>query len=248
MNKKIVYAVGIGPGNHSLMTPAAKSAISESNVIVGYNSYIKKIEALLSEKQVIQNGMRKEVERCKAALDEALKGNIVSVISSGDAGIYGMAGLLIELVEDNAEYAEIEIITIPGITAANAAAAVLGAPLMNDFVTFSLSDCLTPKEIIEERIVKLSDADLPCVIYNPRSKTRLELFDKLIAEFAKAQGDDLVCGFVKNCSMPNEEKWVGEIKDLPIEEINMVTVVIIGNSRTINKNNKMIVPRGYSLS
>ncbi len=245
-NNLKLFAVGIGPGNHSLFTHNALEVIDKSTTIVGYNSYIKKMKDLVDNKNVISNGMRKESERCQAALDEALKGEIVSVISSGDAGVYGMAGLLIEMTNDIEKYKDIEIEVVPGITAACAAAAVLGAPLMNDFVIFSLSDCLTPKKDIQKRIKDLAPTDLPCVIYNPKSTKRIELFKELINEFCTVRSSKLVCGFVKHCSMDNQETWIGTIDKLPIDEVDMSTIVFFGNSKTMHKNGKMFVTRGYS--
>lgn len=240
-----IYAVGIGPGADKYITLAARDAINKSTYIVGYIKYIEKIKHLVGGKQIIENGMKEEVLRCRAAIDMAKKGEIVSVISSGDAGIYGMAGLLMELLDADSSNDGVEVEVIPGISASSAAAAVLGAPLMNDFAVISLSDLLTPKSVIESRLAKLADSDLTCVLYNPRSMKRQDLLDKALALFSIAHGDDLLCAYVKHCTMDNQEKWVGRIGDFPVEDVNMSTVVILGNSQTVLKNGRLYSTRGY---
>jgi precorrin-3B C17-methyltransferase len=238
-----VYAVGIGPGDIELLTPCARKAIENSDVIVGYSLYLEQIKDLISTKEIYSSGMTKEIDRCRIALARAVEGKTVSVISSGDSGIYGMAGLLFELKESDV-YAKVNIEVIPGITAASAAAAVLGAPLMSDYVSISLSDIMTPKEIILKRIQAVAESDLVCVLYNPKSKKRTELFSETIEIFTKYRSNVYV-GIVKNASRENEEVIITAIKNIPYEKIDMTTLVVIGNSSTVYKNGKLYTPRGY---
>jgi len=247
MNKKNkIYAVGIGPGARDLLSSKAVSALESSDVIIGHGPYIKQIEDLIKDKEIISSGMRHEVERCTKALSLASEGNTVSVVSSGDAGIYGMGGLLIELADENKVDVEIEV--IPGITAANAAASVLGAPLMNDFAVISLSDLLTPKEEIRKRIAKVAEADMVCALYNPSSRKRTDLIIEVIHKFCEISGNDILCGIVKNATRENEESWIGVISEFPFDILDMSTIVIIGNSQTVLINGKMVARRGYVLN
>lgn len=238
-----VYAVGIGPGNIELLTSYARKAIKNSDVIVGYSLYLEQIKDLISTKEIYSSGMTKEIDRCKIALDKALEEKVVSIISSGDSGIYGMAGLLFELRESDL-YSKVNIEVIPGVTAAVAAAAVLGAPLMNDYASISLSDIMTPKEIILKKIQAVAESDLVCVLYNPKSKKRAELFSKTIEIFKKYRNKTYL-GIVKNASRKNEEIIVTAIEDIPYDKIDMTTLVVIGNSNTVYKNGKLYTTRGY---
>jgi precorrin-3B C17-methyltransferase len=241
-----IYAVGIGPGGRDLLTPRSKEALQSSDIIIGHAPYISQIEDLIENKTIISSGMRREIERCEEAIKKAEEGHIVAVVSSGDAGIYGMGGLLLELASEKKVKIEIEI--LPGITAANGAASVLGAPLMNDFAVISLSDLLTPIEVIRKRITKIAEADLVCVLYNPSSRKRKELIQEVISEICEVRTREIVCGIVKNATRTNEEKWIGTISDFPFEMLDMSSVVIIGNSQTTIIDNKMITSRGYKIS
>lgn len=244
MNKNNkIYAVGIGPGARDLLCPRAEFTLKKSDVIIGHGPYIKQIEDLIPDKEIISSGMKREVERCSKALSLASGGKTVSVVSSGDAGIYGMGGLLIELAEEK----KIEIEIIPGITAANAAASVLGAPLMNDFSVISLSDLLTPQKVIRKRIAKVAEADLVCVLYNPSSKKRKELIKEVIQKFRDIRGDNIICGIVKNATRENQESWIDSISEFPFDMLDMSSVVFIGNSQTELINGKMLTKRGYEL-
>lgn len=240
-----IYAIGIGPGASDLLAPRAKTILEQVEVIAGYNAYLEQIENITAGKTVISSGMTGEVERCQAAIDFALKGKDVAVISSGDAGIYGMAGLLFELIE--AKELDIEIVIVPGITAATAAAAVLGAPLMNDFAIISLSDLLTPQDEIRTRIDKIAEADLVCILYNPASKKRKTLLPESLAKFCEIRGENCVCGMVKNATRENQEIWTGKLKKFPVEMADMSTIVIIGNSQTVLKSGKIYTRRGYEV-
>jgi precorrin-3B C17-methyltransferase len=246
MKKGKIFAVGIGSGARDLLSPRAEDIIKNVEVVAGYIPYVEQIKDLAEGKELISTGMRGEVERCNKALDEAAKGKSVAVVCSGDAGIYGMAGLLMELMEERND--DIDFEAIPGITAANAAAAVLGAPLMNDFVLLSLSDLMTPKEVIEKRAQMAAEADMVCAIYNPSSKKRKELLPKVIEMFRKERGDKLVCGAVRNASREGEEKWLGCLSELPFDWVDMWTILIIGNSQTEIIDGRMITRRGYRLT
>jgi precorrin-3B C17-methyltransferase len=238
-----IFAVGIGPGGIDMLTPQAKYAIESSDVIIGYSLYLEHIKELISGKKTYSSGMTKEINRCTAAMDKAVEGKIVSVISSGDSGIYGMAGLLFELKE-NVLYSNVHIEVIPGITAATAAASVIGAPLMNDYASISLSDQMTPKEVILKRIKAVAESDMVCVLYNPQSKKRKELFKQTINIFLNYRRKTYV-GIVKNASRENEEVFISTLEDIPFEKIDMTTLVIIGNSNTVYKNSHLYTTRGY---
>lgn len=241
-NKKI-YAIGIGPGSPDLLAPRAKAIIEQVDVIAGYTTYLEQVKDLTSEKEIISSGMTGEVERCQKAIDTALTGKSVAVISSGDAGIYGMAGLLFELIED--QEAEIEVEVVPGITAATAAGSILGAPLMNDLAVISLSDLLTSQEEIRDRIAKIAAAGLVCILYNPASKKRRALLSESLKKFCEFHSSECVCGLVKNATRENQETWVGTLADFPAEMVDMTTVVIIGNSKTVLNQGKIYTKRGY---
>jgi precorrin-3B C17-methyltransferase len=247
MSRGRVYAVGIGPGAKDLLTPRAKEVIESVDVIVGYHKYVDTIKNLIpNSKEVITSGMKGEVERCDAAIEKAKEGLQVAVVSSGDPGIYGMAGLILEMLEDNSE-SQIEFESVPGVTAASAAASVLGAPLMNDFVVVSLSDLLTPIEDIKKRIDAAIAGDFVCVLYNPRSKKRVELFSKVVDRFIEMRGETTKFGVVKYASSSEkQEVYTGELTDLPIEKVDMSTVVLIGNSKTVLRDGKLYTLRGYS--
>lgn len=238
-----VYAVGIGPGAIELLTPRAKKAIKNSSVIVGYSLYLEHIKDLIGAKEIYSSGMTKEIDRCRIALDKAVEGKTVSVISSGDSGIYGMAGLLFELGENDV-YSKVNIEVIPGIPAAVAASAALGAPLMNDYASISLSDIMTPKKIILKRIHAIAESDLVCALYNPKSKKRTELFFKAIEIFTKYRNKAYI-GIVKNASREKEEVIVTTIDNIPYDKVDMTTLVIVGNSNTVYKNGKLYTSRGY---
>ena len=241
-----IYAVGIGPGARDLLSPRAEEALRVSDVVIGHTPYLAQIDDLVEGKTVLASGMRHEIERCREAINQALKGHVVSVVSSGDAGIYGMGGLLLELIEDMDAGVELEV--IPGISAANGAASALGAPLMNDFAVISLSDLLTPQDIIRKRIAKVAEADIVCVLYNPSSRKRKELVQEVMATFCEVRGSETLCGVVKNATRNNEEIWIGEASELPFDMLDMSTVVLVGNSQTVLKGGKMVTLRGYNYS
>lgn len=241
--KNKIYAIGIGPGASDLLAPRAKSILEKVDVVAGYTTYLDQIQDITAGKTIISSGMTGEVERCQAAIEYALKGKNVAVVSSGDAGIYGMAGLIMELISSRDLKIEVEV--VPGITAATAAAAVLGAPLMNDFAVISLSDLLTVQEDIRKRITKIAEADLVCVLYNPASKKRRKLLSESLKEFCELRGGECVCGMVKNATRKDQETWVGILENFPLEMADMSTVIIIGNSQTVLENRRIYTKRGY---
>lgn len=241
MNK--IYVIGIGPGNRDQMSMAAVTAIEDSNVIVGYKTYIDLIDDMLEGKEVVNSGMKREVERCQLTIDKALEGNTVAIVSSGDPGVYGMAGIMLEMVDK--QDADVEVVIVPGISAANAAAAALGSPLMHDFAIISLSDLLTDWEVIKKRLNAASEADFVIALYNPRSKGRRTQIEEAREIFLKHRDKDTPVGIVRNAKREGEEVIISTLENMLNEEINMFTMVIIGNSNTYASKNKMITPRGY---
>ncbi|MBC1645925.1 precorrin-3B C(17)-methyltransferase [Listeria welshimeri] len=241
----MIYVIGIGPGDKRLMTGEALQAIEEAEVIVGYVTYIKLIKELIKHKEVVKTGMRREIDRCQEAVDIALTGKKVAVVSSGDAGIYGMAGLVLELAEKSDPALEVKV--IPGITASIGAAAVLGAPIMHDFCHISLSDLMTPWEVIEKRLTHAAMADFVVCFYNPRSKGRANHLANAFQKMMAHKSGDTVVGIVKDVGRKEERKIITTMQDIDYELVDMTTMVIVGNKETYVKNGKMITPRGYSL-
>ncbi|HET6419743.1 MAG TPA: cobyric acid synthase, partial [Geobacteraceae bacterium] len=243
-----LFVVGIGPGDLKHMTYEAREAIESAEVVVGYTTYLKLVEPLLGGKEIFSSGMTKETERCREAVRLASDGRTVALVSGGDAGIYGMAGLALELANDpaSAPLAAPEIVIVPGISALQAAASVLGAPLMHDFAVISLSDLLTPWEMIEKRLEAAAAADFVTVLYNPRSKGRTRHIDLAREILLAARSPRTPIGIVRNACRDGEEKIVTTLADMPIDRIDMFSLVIIGNSATfVDRHGKMITPRGY---
>ncbi len=241
-----IKVVGIGPGNLSDMTERAKLAIVEAEVIVGYNTYIKLIEPLIYDKQVIGTGMMQEIERCKAAVEASLTKNVV-VVSSGDAGVYGMAGLVLEMILNIPHELRPNFEVIAGVSAVNAAASILGAPLMHDFAVISLSDLLTSWNLIKKRIECAAQGDFVIAIYNPKSRKRTENIVEVQQIILKYRDKNTPVGIVTGASRDNESKIISTLEKFTDEEINMFSLVIIGNSQTYVKENYMITPRGYKI-
>lgn len=240
-----VTVAGIGPGNLNLMAPAVREAIEKADVIIGYKTYIDLISPLLRGKEVIDSGMRKEIERCRRAVTLAQEGKQVVLVSSGDPGIYGMAGILLEVREEAS--CPIEIDVLPGITAVSAAAASLGAPLMHDFVVISLSDLLTDWNVIKKRIKHASEGDFVIALYNPKSKGRTCQIEEAVEIISQYRTPQTPVGIVKNAKREGEQVVLSTLKEMLKEEIDMTTMVIIGNSNTYISQGSMITPRGYSL-
>ncbi len=237
-----IYVVGIGPGAYDQMTGKAISALQESDVIIGYTVYVDLVKDHFADKEFLTTPMKKEVDRCVLAFEEAKKGKTVSMICSGDAGVYGMAGLMYEVGED---YPDVELEILPGVTAATGGAAVLGAPLIHDFCLISLSDLLTPWEKIEARLLGASQADFVICLYNPSSRKRHDYLKKACDLMMRYKAPETVCGIVANIAREGEMSQVMTLKELRDTQVDMFTTVFIGNSQTKEINGKMVTPRGY---
>jgi adenosylcobyric acid synthase len=247
-----LYVVGIGPGGLNHMTFEAREAVEKAEVIVGYKTYLEFIEPLLAGKDVVSSGMMREVERCSEALAIAASGKVVALVSSGDSGIYGMAGLALELAEPAKDGAAspfegVEIIVVPGVSAVQAAASVLGAPLMHDFAVISLSDLMTPFDTIRRRLRAAADADFVVALYNPRSKGRVTQIEEAAAILISARGAEVPVGIVRNACRDGEERIVTTLGEMLSHPIDMFSIVIIGNSSTrFASDGRIITPRGYA--
>jgi precorrin-3B C17-methyltransferase len=237
-----IYVVGLGPGEWNQMTQRALDALEECDVITGYDVYVDLIRERFQQKTLITTPMKKETERCHIALQEAMKGQTVAMVCSGDAGVYGMAGLMYEVAQ---QYDPVEIEVVSGITAACSGAAVLGAPLIHDFAVISLSDLLTPWELIEKRIECAAAADFVICFYNPSSKKRQDHLQKACELILRHRGADTVCGFVRNIGREGEAGTVLTLEELKNTQVDMFTTVFIGNSQTKEIAGRMVTPRGY---
>jgi len=243
-----IYVVGLGPGNNEDITHRADEAVRNSSVIVGYSKYIDLIAEKTTGKRVVATGMMKEIERCDEAVRLAAAGEIVAVVSSGDAGVYGMAGLVLERLErffraEGAQKIEVEI--VPGITAALSGAAKLGAPLSHDFCTISLSDLLTPQDVIDKRAEAAGMGDYVCVVYNPMSTSRKDKLRRLCDILLKYKSPDTVCGYIKSIGRDGESKRILPLRELRDAEVDMFTTVFIGNSSTRVIEGRIVTSRGY---
>ena len=239
---KLLNVVGIGPGAWNKMTIEAAEALQCSDTIIGYTVYIDLVKEHLPGKEFLSTPMKKEVERCVMAFEEAEKGKTVSMVCSGDAGVYGMSGLMYEVGE---RYPDVKLRIIPGVTAALGGGAVLGAPLIHDFCLISLSDLLTPMEKIEKRLQPAAEADFCIVLYNPSSHKRKDYLQKACDILLQYRKPDTVCGIVENIGRDGETSRVLTLGELRNTDVNMFTTVFIGNSQTKNLNGKMVTPRGY---
>ena len=241
-----ITVIGIGPGSLMDMTPRARKAIEDAQVVAGYHTYIKLVESLLDGKEVIGTGMMQEIDRCRMAVDKAAAGQETVVVSSGDAGVYGMAGLVLELILQRPEGERPEFGgTIAGISAVNAAASVLGAPLMHDFAVISLSNLLTPWELIKKRVDMAGQGDFVIALYNPKSKKRVQNIKEVREILLKYRDPKTPVGIVTAATRPDEKKVLSTLDDFTKEDINMFSLVVIGNSQTYVKEGYMITPRGY---
>ncbi len=240
MNK--VYAVGIGPGGEEFFTQEAKAALERADVIAGYTVYVDLVKDMYPDKETYTTPMKQEIERCRWAIEKASTGKTVAMVCSGDAGVYGMAGLLFELAD---QYEDVEIEVVAGVTAANSGAAVLGAPLGHDFCLISLSDLLTPWELIEKRLHCAAEADFAICIYNPRSKKRADHLQKACNIIMEHKSPDTVCGWVKNIGREGQEFNIVTLAQLEQEPIDMFTTVFIGSASTKVIAGRMVTPRGY---
>ncbi len=225
------------------MTLAASEVLAKAEVIIGYKTYLELIPEFLEGKEVISSEMMKEVDRCRKALETASSGKQVALVSGGDPGIYAMAGLVFEMAKETGYPCTIEI--IPGLAAINSCAARLGAPLMHDFAAISLSDLLTPWEVIEKRLQAAADADFVTAIYNPRSKRRTEQIVRAREIFLSHRDPKTPVGIVTAATRDNEKIVITTLEEMLEQEIGMQSTVIIGNSQTFTWKDLMITPRGY---
>ncbi|HIJ95850.1 MAG TPA: cobyric acid synthase [Desulfuromonadales bacterium] len=243
--------VGTGPGSVAHITTAAAQAIAAADIIIGYDNYIELIRPLLDGKQIISTGMMQEVARCREAIRRSRDGESVALVSGGDAGIYGMAGLVLELIEkdtaENPAALQPEVLVIPGISAVQAAASQLGAPLMHDFAVISLSDLMTPWELIKARVAAAAGADFVIALYNPRSKSRRTQIEEAQAIILRSRPADTPAGIVRNACRDNQSVVVTTLGELLEHEIDMTSIVIIGNASSfIDQQGRIVTPRGYS--
>ena len=237
-----IYVVGLGPGNKENMTFRAYDVLKNSDIIIGYKTYVDLIEGMFPDKKIIKSYMKKEVARCEETLKLALEGNIISLISSGDAGVYGMAGLMLEIAGD-----QVEVEIVPGITSANASASLGGAPIVHDSVNISLSNLLTDWELIKKRIDLASQGDFVITLYNPKSSGRSELINEARDIMLKHKRKDTPVLIARNVGREGENYDITTLSEMLDYEINMFSTVIIGNSNTKVINNKIITPRGYKV-
>ncbi len=237
--------VGTGPGAVDLITPRARQAIEQAEVVVGYKTYLDLVKDCITPgQQVISSAMMQEIDRCRKALALADDGSRVALVCGGDPGIYAMAGLVYELVRETGSRIRVEI--IPGIAALNSCAAILGAPLMHDFAAVSLSDLMTPWEIIEKRLQAAAMADFVTVIYNPKSRKRTTQIVRAREIMLAYRKSDTPVGIVTGATRPHETVCLTSLQAMLAAEIGMQSTVIIGNSQTFIHNDRMITPRGYT--
>ena len=240
MNK--VYVVGLGPGREEFLSSQARAALEKAQVLCGYTVYVDLIRDLFPDKEVYTTPMRQERERCRWALETASEGKTVAMVCSGDAGVYGMAGLVLQLGE---EYPDTEIEVVPGITAALSGAAVLGAPLGHDFCVISLSDLLPPWDMIEKRLECAAVGDFALCIYNPSSKKRTGHLQRACDILLRHKSPGTLCGWVRNIGRERQERKVVTLSQLREEEVDMFTTVFVGSSGTVLCGGRLVTPRGY---
>lgn len=242
---KVLYIVGMGPGREEQMTVDALNALDESEVIIGYHVYLDLLTERYQAKEKLSTPMKKEIERCIMAFEKASEGKIVSLICSGDAGVYGMASPILELSN---KYKDVLVKIIPGVTACISGASILGAPINHDFCVISLSDLLTPWQVIEKRIIGAALGDFVIAIYNPSSIKRHDYLQKA-CDILLSHGvsENRACGYVENIGREGTISKCLTLKELRNTKVNMFTTVFIGNSNSYIDNNKLITPRGYHL-
>ena len=234
--------VGIGPGCPEHITPAARAALDQAQVLCGYTGYLRLIRDWYPDKEMLATPMTQELQRCRAALELASGGKTVAMVCSGDAGIYGMAGPILQLA---AEFPGVEIQVVPGITAAVSGAAVLGAPLMNDFAVISLSDLLTPWETIARRLEYAARGGFSIVLYNPGSRTRTDRLTRACDILLQWRSGETVCALVRSIGRDGQTARLLTLAQLQEETVDMFTTVFIGSSQTRALDGKMVTPRGY---
>ncbi len=243
--KGTLFLVGIGPGSHSDMTTHSIAVLRACEVVAGYRRYIDLVKPFIAGKEIIASGMTQERERCREALRVAEEGKRVALISSGDPGVYGMAGLVLEIVRKERLWGKCAIEIVPGIPAIHAAAARLGAPLMNDYAVISLSDRLTPWQLIVRRLAHAVQADFVICLYNPKSKSRTLHLKEAHTVLLQYRSGDVPVGIARNVGRKGESITITTLHKMLRYKIDMLTLIIVGNSTTIVDRNQMITPRGY---
>lgn len=237
-----VFVVGLGPGGGAYMTAQARAALEQAQVLCGYVVYIDLIRDMFPEKETYTTPMRQEIDRCRWALDTAAGGKIVAMVCSGDAGVYGMAGLMLQLSE---EYEDMEIEVVPGVTAALSGGAVLGAPLGHDFCVISLSDLLTPWEVIANRLECAAKGNFALCLYNPSSKKRVDYLQRACDILLQHKSPNTQCGWVRNIGREGQEHKVLTLEQLRTACVDMFTTVFVGSSSTVVCGDRLVTPRGY---
>jgi len=245
--KGILFLVGIGPGDHRDMTARAIAVLRNCGVVVGYSRYIELVQPFIEGKTVICSGMTREIERCSLAIAEARGGKNVALISSGDSGVYGMAGLALQLLAKKKLRRKIAVEVVPGVPVINAAAARFGAPLMNDYAVISLSDLLTPWEVIVKRLTHAAQSDMVICLYNPKSAKRNRQIKEAQSLLLTCRGKNTPVGIARNLGRKGESVKLTTLGRMLRCRIDMLTVIIIGNSSTTLCDQAMITPRGYKL-
>ena len=240
----VLYVVGLGPGGSRWMTWEARAALEQAEVLCGYTVYLDLIRGEFPDKEYFSTPMTQEIERCRAALERARSGRTTALVCSGDAGVYGLAGPVLELAP---QFPEVEIQVVPGVTAALAGAAVLGAPLMHDFAVLSLSDLLTPWEVIRRRLELAAQGDFVLCLYNPSSRRRRDHLRMACDIVLAHRGPETVCGWVRNAGRAQEEHQVLTLGELQEAQVDMFTTVFIGSAATRRIGDRMVTPRGYEL-
>ena len=237
--------MGFGPGSREDMTQRAVNAIEDADLVIGYTTYTDLLREYFPDKEYKATGMMREVERCRIAIEDAEKGQTVAMVSSGDSGIYGMAGIIYQMADEMGSDVEIE--TIPGVTAASSAASILGAPLMHDLAIISLSDLMTPIDLIMKRIDMASQGDMIIALYNPKSKKRTDHLQQAAEIIGRYRSPETPVGIVRNAGRKDESKTITELGMIDFDDVDMLCIVIIGNSQTYVSNGRMITPRGYEI-
>lgn len=244
-----LYIVGVGPGHHDHMTYRAREAIEESDTIVGYTTYVNLVADLVQDKDVHRYAMTQEVERARQCIDLAESGRTVSLVSSGDPGIYGMAGLIYEMLAESGwePQSGLPVEIVPGVSALNSCSAIIGSPLMTDFAVLSMSDLLVPWEVIAKRVEAAASGDFVIVVYNPASKRRIHQLRDARSIILKHRSPETPVAIIKGAYRDSQTVVLTNLKDLPnhADKLGMISTVIIGNSSTYTYQDLMINPRGY---
>ncbi|HWY85943.1 MAG TPA: precorrin-3B C(17)-methyltransferase [Gemmataceae bacterium] len=243
-----LFVVGVGPGHRDLVTPQAAAALRHAEVVIGYAGYFPWVQDLIQGKEWLALPLGQEKERAQAALEYARQGRQVALISSGDPGIYAMASLVLEMLASMAEDRRPEVVVLPGVSALNAAAALLGAPLGHDFAAMSLSDLLTPWETIEKRLRAAAGADFVLALFNPKSRRRDWQLDRAREILLDQRQGSTPVGIVRHATRPQQNIVLTTLADLDAAKVDMFSIVIVGNSSSRFVGNFIMTPRGYEIS